>query len=177
LSNLNIKFNFLGGNVFSKKALINFHKLAGNSSFCFQNDDTNEDVLTGNCLSKHAFFVDDRDEKDQKRFFPLKVSAHLIENDAGDLYWYSRYMWGNQTKKGLDCCSDLLIEIHYVSPVEMIILDAYIYYVHPFGISKNVSEKLPRKLSLAEIVASSDSISSSPNFKPHEGTHADEIFN
>lgn len=31
-----------------------------------------------------------------------------------------------------------------------------IYHVHPFGIEKNLTETLPRKLSLNEIIAASD---------------------
>jgi hypothetical protein len=38
----------------------------------------------------------------------------------------------------------------------MYYLDHLIYHVHPFGLEKNFTESLPRKLKLEEIIEASD---------------------
>lgn len=86
-------------------------------------------------------------------------------------YWYWRNLWRNVTHGGLDCCSDVYIGAHYVSPKEMYMLQYLIYKVHPFGLQKNLTETMPRKLTLDEIITASDVKSLSPNFIEHERVH------
>jgi glycoprotein-N-acetylgalactosamine 3-beta-galactosyltransferase len=65
-------------------------------------------------------------------------------------------LWYNTTQGNLDCCSDTFCAMHYVTPRQMFALDYFIYHLHPFGLEKNLTEKLPRKLPLKEIIAASD---------------------
>lgn len=58
-----------------------------------------------------------------------------------------------------------------MSPKEMYFLEYAIYHVHPFGMQKNLSESLPRKLSLQETMKASDIKSFSPNFIEHKIIH------
>lgn len=93
--------------------------------------------------------------------------------------WYIKYLWNNVTQGGLDCCSDTFVEMHYSSPGEMKKLEFLIYNIHPFGLQKNLTETLPRKFALNEIVKSSDKISFAKNYRKHPITHqfdADERY-
>lgn len=55
----------------------------------------------------------------------------------------------------LRCCSDTFTMMHYVPGSKMYSLEYYTYIVHPFGIDKNSTEVLPRKIPLEEIIARS----------------------
>lgn len=39
--------------------------------------------------------------------------------------------------QGLECCSDSLISVHYVTPANMYLFEYLIYHVKPFGLSYN----------------------------------------
>lgn len=162
-----------GGHIFSKKALEKFVTIISpNSSICDNNDQEADDVLVGRCLQKHAIFIDARDSKNQKQIFPVGIEEHVKKPEKVDMnFWYWQYLWRNVSQDGLDCCSDVYIGCHYVSPREMYALQYLIYEVHPFGMSKNLTEQLPRKLSLDEIVNASDVASYSPNFRAHDHIH------
>jgi hypothetical protein len=60
---------------------------------------------------------------------------------------------------------------HYINPHEMYFLEYAIYKVHPFGLQRNLTEVLPRKLTLQEVIEKSDTKSFSPNFKEHVRVH------
>jgi hypothetical protein len=109
--------------------------------------------------------VNELDNMNQKRFFPIGIWEHLLDK-LGD-FWYKDYMWHNTTGGSLKCCSDTFTMMHYVSGNEMHALEYYTYFVHPFGFDKNSTEVLPRKLSLDEIIAKSD--------LPGTGSHYFEI--
>lgn len=107
--------------------------------------------VLGSCLKGHAAFVDCRDEKHQKRFFPVGVDEHF--NEKRDLtYWYYQYLFYNASQGNLDCCSDTVAGMHYILAPEMHALECLVYNVHPFGLDKNLTEKLPRKLPFSEVV-------------------------
>lgn len=114
--------------------------------------------------------MDGLDEIGQKRFFPLSVNIHF-EKALNPKDWYSSYLWNNVTQGGLECCSDTFVEMHYASPGEMKKLEFLIYNLHPFGVQKNLTESLPRKFALSEIVNSSDKISYAKNYRKHPITH------
>lgn len=161
-----------GGHIFSKKALKKFVTLISpNETLCDNHDGEADDLLVGQCLKKYAVFIDARDSKNQKQIFPVGVEEHLQHRAADFSYWYWTNLWRNVTQGGLDCCSDVYIGAHYVSPKEMYLLKYLIYNVHPFGLKKNVTESLPRMLSLDEIIKASDVKSFSPNFRIHENVH------
>jgi glycoprotein-N-acetylgalactosamine 3-beta-galactosyltransferase len=162
-----------GGHILSKKALTKFVTLlAFNETICQQADDEMDDVIVGQCLKKHAIFIDARDDKNQKQIFPIGVEDHMSVGNVDMSYWYWEYLWRNVTQGGLDCCSDIFIGSHYISPQEMSLMEYLIYNMHPFGLQKNLTETLARKLSLDEIVAASDAKNVfSPNYKEHEHIH------
>lgn len=127
-------------------------------------------IVLGRCLKGLALFVNDHDEFNQKRFFPYSLEAHF-EKKLDPNTWYSDYLWKNVTPGGLQCCSDTFVEMHYVLPDEMQALEFLIYHLHPFGLQKNLTEKLPRKFSLNEIIETSDQRSFAKNYREHERIH------
>lgn len=162
-----------GGNILSKKALEKFATvIVSNATLCRDKDDKTGDFHFGACLSKYAIFHDARDEKNQKQIFPIGVKFHLDYKKLNMSIWYFKTLWRNVTNIGLGCCSDVHIASHYTKPKEINLLEFLIYHVHPFGLEKNLTETLPRKLSLDEIIKDSDVGSIfSPNYKEHEIIH------
>lgn len=144
-------------------------KLIYDSKHC-QASEESEDLEMGRCLAHHAIFVDCRDELHQKRFFPVGVEEHM-KKTVDPQYWYTRYQYYHVQQGNTSCCSDTAAEYHYINPREMRAIDYFIYKVHPFGLDDHRSESLPQKLSLKEIIAASDSRSSSPNFRTHNNDH------
>lgn len=106
----------------------------------------------------------------QKRFFPITVEPHFAPK-LNPKEWYYDYLWKNVTQGGLECCSDTFVESHYVDPNEMHQLELLIYHVHPFGLQKNLTETLPRKFSLQEVIESAEEISYSKNYRDHITIH------
>lgn len=159
------------------------------NELCVQNDSQFDDVFVGKvinvwekdlflshfvdlgrCLKGLALFIDGHDEIGQKRFFPVRTDVHFQPAiDRND--WYASYLWDNVTQGSLDCCSDTFIDMHYVPPEQMDELEFLIYQVHPFGLQKNLTEILPRKFSLQEIIASSDKKSFAKNYRDHKTVH------
>lgn len=124
----------------------------------------------GKCLRTHALFIDDLDEFGQKRFFPVPFETHLTKT-IDPKFWYWQYLWRNVSQGSLECCSDTFVEMHYVKPQEMQLLEFLIYHFQPFGLEKNLTETLPRKLSLDEIIKMSDTRSFSINYREHKKNH------
>lgn len=162
-----------GGHIFSKKALEKFvTDISPNPKLCQNQDGEADDLLVGLCLQHYAIFIDARDDKNEKQIFPVGVEEHMKKDEPDMTYWYYRNLWRNVTQGGLGCCSDTYIGSHYVSPKEMHLLEFLIYNLHPYGIEKNLTEILPRKLTLEEVVESSDAKSIySPNYKEHKKYH------
>jgi glycoprotein-N-acetylgalactosamine 3-beta-galactosyltransferase len=160
-----------GGNILSKKALKKFATfISRNGTLCKAKKEAG-DVMVGRCMKKFAIFVDARDSENQKQIFPAGVIVHMKHGEPDLKYWYFKYLYRNVTQGGLDCCSDIFIGVHYVKPKEMYLMDYLIYNVHPFGLRKNLTENLPRKLSLDEIIENSDKKSFAKNFVPHAAVH------
>jgi hypothetical protein len=61
--------------------------------------------------------------------------------------------------------------MHYVSLSKMYALEFFVYNVHPFGLKKNLTEKLPRKLELKEIIAASNIKGWGKEYVDHEPVH------
>jgi len=160
-----------GGNIFSKKALEKFVKISMNNTLCNVRLGEAEDVMTGRCMKNHALFIDARDSSDQKQMFPAGIEEHVKYKDPDFSYWYWTNLYRNVTQGGLGCCSDIFIEAHYVHLKEFYLMDYLIYNVYPFGVLKNVTEVLPRKLTLEEVIKKSDEKSYSPNYTPHKIVH------
>ena len=111
-------------------------------------------LITGKCLEGHAIFVASFDENHQKRFFPTGVEHHF-HKDRDMKYWYDYSQYYNVSQGSLDCCSDTIVGMHYIQSKEMLFLEYLIYQVHPFGLEKNLTEKLPSKLPLYDVAEAS----------------------
>lgn len=123
----------------------------------------------GRMLSHSAIFVDTRDELFRKRFFPISVEDHLNNS----LYlddWYPKYLYYN-VSSGLNCCSDVPVAFHYIKKKKNFLQEYLIYHSHIFGLEKNLTEKLPRKITLDEIISASDAKSNAENFRDHFKYH------
>lgn len=143
--------------------------------FCSQNQSGIEDWEMGRCLAHSAIFTDERDEFDQKRFFPAGLNDHLKPTKDME-YWYDRSQYYEVPQGNLSCCSDIPIAFHYVKPSEMYLLDYFLTKVHPFGISKEIrKDKLPRKPTLNEIMTSADVESPSKNYHKHSIFHKIDV--
>lgn len=130
------------------------------------------------CLGTEAIFVDDLDDLGQKRIFPVTLEAHLTPTIDPKL-WYWDYLWRNVTQNSLECCSDTFLAMHYIKAEEMAQLEFIIYNLHPFGLKKNLTESLPKKLALDQIINASDKRSNSKNYRAHKlihNIHEDERY-
>ena len=108
--------------------------------------------VQGYCIKNNAIFVDDRDEKFQKRFFPVGVNVHFKrEDEVSRTYWYLKYMYYKSAQGNLNCCSDKIAQMHYIRPTEMYLIEYLIYLVHPFGL-ESVNDTIPEKLKMSEII-------------------------
>lgn len=141
-----------------------------NGSICRIDNYGAEDLELGKCLENHTIFTDERDELLQKRFFPVGIVEHFNELNPNNSYWYTESLYYDSKYGNIDCCSDTAVNFHYISPMEMYKLDYLIYNVHPFGLEKNLTESIPRKFSLNEIIKASDIRSNSTNFTPNNLT-------
>lgn len=139
-----------------------------NETACSWSNDGSEDLEIGKCLAHSAIFVDERDENNQKRFFPVGVSYHFDSSEDKD-FWYDRYQYYKSPQGGLNCCSEAPVAFHYVDPAGIYYREYLIMKVHPFGLQ--TFGKLPRKFLLDEIIDRSDVESLSPNFRVHETYH------
>lgn len=162
----------------SKKALDKFVGIVKKNKFLFTPDGEFEDGRMGKALKHSAIFVDSRDERQRARFFPIPITK-LMTGPFNLDHWFSRNNYYNFSLNGLIGFSDVGISFHYIKPYEMYLFEYLVYHVHPFGLIKNGSETLPKKLKLKEIIAASDAKSSAPNFRKHKDFHSltsSEIF-
>lgn len=160
-----------GGYVLSKAALEKFvTKILPNNTICSMKEGGAEDWELGRCLQHSALYVDDRDEKLGKRFFPAGIGDH-VKPKKEMTYWYDNSQYFNYLQGNLSCCSEVPAGFHYVGAHELYLMEYLTRRVHPFGIEDNVIETLPRKLAFKEIIESSDVESPSPKFKKHPIYH------
>lgn len=74
-----------------------------------------------------------------------------------EAYWYYQDIYYNVSQGGLNCCSDKVIQFHYINPHELHNLDYFIYRVYPYGVDADTAlDILPRKLTMDEIIAASN---------------------
>lgn len=124
-------------------------------------------------LAHYAIFPDTRDEKLQQRFFPYPLDQSLNHTTERSLIhqWYFDRLYYNVPQGGTDCCSDVIVQCHYIKSYTLYFLEYLIYNVHPFGLEKNLTETLPRKLGLQEIIKASDAKSYGSFIGEHEDVH------
>jgi hypothetical protein len=92
-----------------------------------------------------------------------------------EIDWYYSMMYYDTPQGSIDCCSDTIAQIHYVKPKEMYLFEYLVYRVHPFGLEKYVSETLPQKLPMKEILRRSSALSESSNRKKYEDEQRKEL--
>ncbi|KAG5674686.1 hypothetical protein PVAND_004638 [Polypedilum vanderplanki] len=157
-----------GGYILSKKILKKFvTKIMHDKNACKIENYGAEDLELGSCLKNFTIYADTRDSMQQQRFFPVGVYEHFKERDENSSFWYNDMMYYDATFGGLNCCSDTFVNAHYVFPKGLYLMDYLIYNVHPFGLQKNLTEKIPRKFTFAELVQRSDVESNATDFEPH----------
>lgn len=129
----------------------------GCGGFNGKSDTGYEDFSMGICLTNHSIFVDCRDEKQQKRFFPVGIEHHTKFNHDLGRFWYFQDLYYKSHQGGLNCCSEKFVQHHYIDPKKLYQLDYLIYKVHPFGLADDLGlDVLPPKLALKEILARSN---------------------
>lgn len=137
-----------------------------------------KDFFEGICLTNKSIFVDTRDDKQQARFLMFGVRRFFSRYDPDD--WFFEKAFFKVREGSLECCSDVPVGFHYVKNIhEIYLLEYLVYHVHPFGARKNLTDKLPRKLSLQEILTAADVGSDSRLYKKHKVVHdmeSSEIF-
>lgn len=118
-------------------------------------------------MANWTIFVDDRDNKKQKRFMSYGVKWHFTpEKDLG--HWYFDQMFYD-VEQGMNCCSDTPVEIHDLKNVkEIYVLEYLIYHVDVFGIDKHFGEKLPKKFSMSEVMEMANIQSNSKQWTKHK---------
>jgi glycoprotein-N-acetylgalactosamine 3-beta-galactosyltransferase len=161
-----------GSYILSKKALEKLvTKIMKNETICRADNFGSEDLEIGRCLQGHALAIDGRDMFHQQRFFPIGVEYLMKKGKINPNMWYEKYEWFNVSRGMLKCCSDTVAAMHYISPKEMNFFEFLIYHMHPFGLEKNLTKILPRKLALNEVVEAANARSFSPNYRQHSIIH------
>ena len=167
-----------GGYILSRKAVEKFVTNL-HSKKCREDDGGSEDFEMGICLQENALFIDGHDEFGEKQFFPVGVTDHMSYNKLDYNYWYVKNQWYNSTQGGLKCCSKFIACMHYIEPTQMYRYNYLINNVYPFGLSKESSQELPKKLTFQELIELADEKSYSPNYVEHKNIHnfdKDEVF-
>ena len=100
-----------------------------------------EDAKFGVCLKEVGVEIGNSLDNGKDRFHPFVPEQHLIPGIIPQKFWYRDYNL-HPAVEGPDCCSDLSISFHYITPNLMHELYFYIYRLHPFGSAK-MDDDLP----------------------------------
>jgi hypothetical protein len=163
----------------SRKALLKLGDLIKQNKTFLVGDKAREDVKMGQTLQNLAIFVDTRDEMKRQRFLPLGMTGHLRKPDSPDYWIDDKTYYKPLSSRNMSGLSDVPISFHYVKDSEFYLREFFFYHFHPFGLEKNLTETLPRKLTLKEIIEASDAKSESKLYKEHKHVHnmdSSELF-
>lgn len=122
-------------------------------------------------MTNKSIFIDTRDDLGQDRFLTNGVRMYFPAVITPDLWFIEKSFYGVRLGS-LSCCSDTVVGIHYVKNIhEMYQLEYLIYQVHPYGVHKNSTETLPRKLTMQEILQAAEVGSESRLYEKHKVFH------
>lgn len=139
------------GYVLSREAVKRLvEKTIFNKSLCTHGNEGFEEVEIGRCLENaNVTPVDTRDAMGRYRFFPFNVETHIIPEKIPDSSWFWNTIY-YPYKTGLDCCSDTAVSFNSVEPRKMILMEYFLYHLHPYGISHGQPEIYEKNVSVGK---------------------------
>lgn len=85
--------------------------------------------------------------------------------------WYFQNMYYD-AQQGLNCCSDLPIEFHWLKNVKSIyLLEFFFYHFSVFGLNKNSQDTLPPKLLFEKVLEIGQIQSNQTGWKKFDFSH------
>ncbi|XP_010872487.2 glycoprotein-N-acetylgalactosamine 3-beta-galactosyltransferase 1 [Esox lucius] len=91
-----------------------------------------EDLELGTCLQKLGVPAgDSRDHQNRETFHPLWLGSLVSPEDLLPK-WFHNYNYYT-TKVGPDCCSKTSVSFHYCKPLQMYMLEYFLYRLSPVG--------------------------------------------
>ncbi|KAL4629662.1 glycoprotein-N-acetylgalactosamine 3-beta-galactosyltransferase 1 [Arapaima gigas] len=119
------------GYVLSKEALRRFIE-GFKSGNCTHFSDL-EDVALGTCMETMKVEAgDSRDSDHRQTFHAFPPDYYVVRKLKSPRSWYLSYDY-YFNEEGPQCCSDLAVSFHYISPQKMYELEYYTYHLRPYG--------------------------------------------